>query len=582
MSSRFKLGRDNPTGPPRPTARPQASQPPLPKLKRPAPPNRADAWHGPGASGPPAHLPLTVARALGLPGLPRQRVARLDARAAAAAAVVALAYPTLEAVVARFQSEALPSPLVRYAIKSLVTANIRFEALAPQLAGRSIMRPQTPMQQAQLQSIGKELLQSLIALVPRPVSETKLACRGGAERIYRQAFGHVARGPDGAFVSTFGQTLSSDAIKYETKAPNTYMRHYNANLGSVVAGGDLILVRSARTDSSQRLDELLVFGAAQAGPGQLHPIEGSSLRTYRPVIISAMDLSPRKALATRLQKVTTGHGEVETRFLQDQSAAIQHLFADKPFVLRNIDGRLIRIERPVRLNLPFSAQAQNARNVALSRRHNAAGAHVLFAALVQRWQQAAPDSAERQLAAQMGLCNSDRDRQTWLRHSLPLALVARLSPQGRQALTFLRLTLAGYDLHGRRQVDRLASGRDLLHLRQLLRTCGMVPHVQCKSGQDRTLSMLSTWIMADMFEHRHGVAFAGLKKRGQQNAWSWARRLFSRVAEDFGEDPIKLTRGDKGKVKWALAKRTAHPWAQALYTGTTNRLGQARKIVGRP
>jgi hypothetical protein len=484
-----------------------------------------------------------------------------------------LPYPSRRSLAATYQTRKVDAFGVRQVLGHVAAADPRFlGAGLPGFVGLP-MTHLSPLAQQLLNRQKGALTQDLVALSRRPQQELTLKM-GERSVCYQQSFGHVQKRSSGALVVVPGRTLSSDAIKRDRKKANAYMRDYNANLGCVHRGDDLVLVRSARIDTVRRLEEQLIYGAVQAAAGDNPGPQGfAAARPYRPALISLLDLSPRKAWAMRLKRLLCGRGEVETEFLQRQNAAIEALFGDAPSLRRSVNGRQYVLLRPLSFNLAMSAQAKHPHHLTLSRRYNAPAAHALFAELANVWARGEPGPLT-DMGMRMQGCTTAAQRLSyvsgWTQRSVAML------PAGEQAaLEFLKLTLSHLDLRGAVQFDATAPGHELLLLQQALAAVGRVPHVSCKSGQDRTLSGLSILLLGDAFARLVGRPFAALPGREGASGLQAARALFTQAANRFGSQSIRLVRGygRSGRAKWALFKARAHPWPQAFFIPAGNQLG---------
>ena len=471
-------------------------------------------------------------------------------------------YPTEDTLVERYQPGCLDLPGV---LQRITQADPRFACLPLRRADREAdpaVSPRPP----------KGLVDDLVAINPRNNEVLSLTLPGGRRRIYQQTFGHVGRTPAGALQSHGGTTLSSKAIKRDHRRQNAYMRDYNANLGSIgVDQGPQLMVRSGRSDTPTRLEELLAFGAAGAGKKQKLPPDEEGRLIYRPVLMSAMDMSFTKAVWMQLRRLFGKPPDIERAFLRRQQRAIDRLFGKASFIERRIDGKVFRLERPTVFNLPFSSRANSARTIRRARRRNRPAYQALLSQLVTVWN----DSKNRTTPAMRRLVdllqNSDdlASQRAWLRlPELDPNCLHGLSDAERMALQALKLGLTGRSLDGKKQEDPLSPGHELLQLQQAWRQAGMMPHLQCKSGLDRTRTGVAILMMGDMFRVRHGERlFDPLDPANLAANAAEAQRLFTQAAQTFGTASIKMVRGmaSRGTGEWRLGRRGAHPFPQAYY-----------------
>jgi hypothetical protein len=348
-------------------------------------------------------------------------------------------------------------------------------------------------------------------------------------------------------------TLSSRLGKRGFRSGNAFVRQYNANLGVIATGDTPLLVRSGCTDSAKKLEELLFFGAACAGPAG---------EDYRPVIISAMDRSPFKDIVTRLQ------GQSETDLLDAILHAARTLFGRSATLERVLpDGRRLVVHRPLLLNCVFSGQARDPENLLAARRTNAPAMVRLAHDLAAVWLRVAADPATTACATRLRVARHEASLVAALMEPATAALAARMPARDRLALTAVTVGLTGSDFHGDAYLRPEDPGWELVLWTHLLRRTGRACHIQCKSGEDRTLSMVGMLCAADAYERQVGQPCDPRVVEGRSADLRLIGALFSEAADTFGADPIRDVRGLSGQVKWSLqgSDLVSHPVPQALY-----------------
>ncbi|HET6346218.1 MAG TPA: hypothetical protein VFH51_14885, partial [Myxococcota bacterium] len=344
----------------------------------------------------------------------------------------------------------------------------------------------------------------------------------------------------------------------------TYLRYYNANLAAVHLDNALLLVRSGRSDTVAKVEELLLFGAIQ------RTAPDADAQPYQAAIISGLDRSWLKTWTARL----TGLLEDERPYLARQHAAVDALFGARQERAYAVAGaRTLHIRRPLLIRLPFSAQARTPLNIYFARRANRPAGLALFDALAA---QARGSPWGRAMAA----CTSPHAKRAWLRGvGRQRGWEALPAPDGA-ALHGLSLLCTGRDLAGRRYLRPADPGYELILIHSLLARCGMTPHVQCKSGLDRALTMTATLSAAALYARLRGAPLDPATVRRDAGDMSLLRWLFTGAANRLGADPIQRVRGVGAGAKWGVRGlgRATHPVPAALYLPFDSAIGQR----GRP
>lgn len=449
-------------------------------------------------------------------------------------------YPTLQTLRHELHLRGLTPADARAVIAHSIASN-------PRLAGdvnlSGYIQQDLPLKASQaawLKKHGKRLRQDLVALKRRQPS----VFVSTNKRPFVQRFAHLDALGGGLYQTTWDQTLSSEAIKGDSAPGRASQRSHNANLAGIFHVGRLSLVRSARSDSSERLMELLAFGAAFSS--QDKPFKGA--------IITALDGSPSKDIVTRL------FGESEVDMLAQQKAALAAMFAGGNEVGVNYEDRQQRrIAEPVVLRSVMSAQGNSRQNRLQARKINASAMQTLWPEMSDRFSQS--NNAAVRLVGKAMLSAQTLDAQKALLRDVDFRAAAQ-DTQGtaRWALDALALNLEGATLSGQTFLEGRDAPLEALMLFAVLDACGRTPCVQCKSGQDRTLSLASLRIAAqaqDTFARTTPDAFDVAPLQAD----------FTSAAARFGAGPIRDVRGAGGHVKWGFDKRglASHPVPRALY-----------------
>lgn len=399
----------------------------------------------------------------------------------------------------------------------------------------------------------RRVTDELVALAHRESTSITVYADGRPLRC-TESSGHMEV-RDGVFTLILGQTLSSNSAKRERPGDAGFAQHYNANLSVIRLEGVPVVVRSGRSDGPEKLEELLAFGAAHAP---------ADTTTYRSAVISAMDDGVLKSWLCRL----VGAGDERT-YLAHQRQGIAALFPiGTSRTVRLADGRTVALAKPYHFNLVFSAQARNPLYIWWSRRSNLEAALALF----DRFAQVVPHAM---LADAMNDADTLAAKARIFARVVPL-IGEELSRADWLACSALSLYITGKDLEGQRHLGPTGPGAELLLLGQLLKRCGVTPHVQCKSCQDRGPAMAAELVACDLFAAvRQDTLSTPAEFMHNAGDMSLLRWFFTQVADTFFAQHIRSARGVRGKVKWRLNAwfGFGHPVPQALYLPYNSTLG---------
>jgi hypothetical protein len=132
-------------------------------------------------------------------------------------------------------------------------------------------------------------------------------------------------------------------------------------------------------------------------------------------------------------------------------------------------------------------------------------------------------------------------------------LRTQLPAKEELALRALELTLTGSMEDGERLLGDRDPGREYLLVTHLLDVTNTAVTAQCKSGEDRTLTLVSLKVAQNAFERQTGRPFDPMSSPDHEDTLLM-RQLFTDAANTFGENMVKIVRGydsAKGKAKWS-------------------------------
>ena len=475
-------------------------------------------------------------------------------------AMPALSYPDLQQLTSRHLKEfKVTQDEVYWLASQIIAKDPRFQyymtEIPPEVQPPSERRQKSLFKQKQLTHL---LTQDLVGLVRRP---TDRVGQNGA--IYVQRCGQMLTRPSGSMELAPDTTLSSIAVKNDQKMGNEYMLFYNANLASVVEGTRTICGRSGRTDTARKLEELLVFNALSslsAAKGDFSKATGfhtdpySNTPYFRMALTTAMDLSPLKSFANQLLP----QGEDERQFIANIEESIQNLFQNRQSITRSVlhQGKALEltIARPLLFNITMSGQSNTPRNIDAHRVFNRPTGLDLALQLFSQWIQ---ESDGRRSIAQM-LTNAhigkgpSLEEDTFWNSPMIQATRLTLSPKQQLVLDALQVIFTGHDSAGTSLRQPRDPGKEFILLSHLLDETNIALSAQCKSGQDRTLTLTALRVACAAFEHERNAPFDPRLPPDHPDVIRF-RELFTESANQFGQNMVKLVRGydsKTGRAKW--------------------------------
>jgi len=461
-------------------------------------------------------------------------------------------YPSMETLLSHYvgKNDATLEEL-QWVAHDVSAKDSRFEFGMSEKASAHTAPPKA--RQKKLHALEKPILQDLIGLIQRPHDRVTLGSTP-----YEQGCGHVQVGESGAMKMVPDFTISSDAIKKDHKAFNQHMREYNANLASVTAEGSVVTGRSARTDTAVKLEELLVFNAMESlrvsdgDPAKAVGIQAepeSGQLQYSMALSTAMDLSFVKGVVT---SILPG-GEDEREFIAKMEKSVEELFGESSMITRRVEiggqEKSIQIQRPLLINMTMSGQSGSKRNIQGHRSFNQASMERLGAKLCAQLKAGTPAQQVVANGLEKILGGETAGRpELWKKPSF-ISLQTELSPKEQLALKALELTMTGSVGDEKLEGDR-DPGREYLLVGHLLDVTNTAVTAQCKSGEDRTLTLVSLKVAQNAFERQTGRPYDPMSSSDNTDT-VLMRELFTDAANALGENMVKIVRGfDSGKAKW--------------------------------
>lgn len=406
---------------------------------------------------------------------------------------------------------------IRTAIENLQKSDIRFtgthpyfqldekfQTLLEQLTGGSPeeISPEeiSPEKMAKLQA---EIATDLVGLVTRkeleadPIKDGTYLC---------QKSGHIENSTfqqDGKTISSLLQKSEKDVAEIANHAVIVLKDQHGKS-------DEVVVSRSSRTDTTQKIRDksradIQLRLESQSKKGL---VKRDGYYEYQRVDTTFMDTNLFKSLATtfrsgvrNLKAAVTGQKlspvENERKFIQNKRKAVEELWKGAKSDERGryiehtfINGEKVREYEPLVTNFVFSGQANKSENIARARRENCKHAQLLFMRILQNRM---PDS--RCLQAK----NSD-ELASYIRED-----IARVSdPNLKSAFRAMLVHLTGKDEKGTNYDTTDGSDQQFLLFKLLADLAEVAFTVECKSGNDRSLTGVGLVCAAKEWEKSHG------------------------------------------------------------------------------
>ena len=278
------------------------------------------------------------------------------------------AYPTLLQLVAQRVNQKFTTDDLKGLVNGIIVSDPRFDSKILPFAD---VEPVSLKNMARFRKWVHDVVDELVSVMRREINTLRITTPDGSIA-YTQRFGHIEKqGQTWRHVPDV--TLSSDGIKHDWERRNAYMLQFNANLATLYVGSRVLITRSARSDTPQRLTEVLLMDAVARREAALRG-DRPPPEVYEGAIVSALDLCPLKALVLKLIG-----GENELEMLHHQQRAEEAVFGVSPELACQLEsGDTLTLRKPYLLELPFSGRADRPHNIERARRYNGPALERLF------------------------------------------------------------------------------------------------------------------------------------------------------------------------------------------------------------
>ncbi len=406
------------------------------------------------------------------------------------------------------------------------------------------------------------VLDQLVQFIQRPTVEVKVGTS-----TYEQAAGHYQE-VDGK--GEFSNTTDS-SITLKDGASDEHLAHVNANSAYVkTSDNQYIAGRSARSDTPGRILDLVQTNCFASMGSENQPgltLNDDGTYTYLLSITSGQDRSIAKETAAK-----TGWGENEVSSIRDIEQSIDDLWpSDDPLIMM-IDGKEVKVLKPLFKTQVLSGEGKRPLvNVIPSNREaNRKIADREFQLLKNEMKPKEGDSPELKMLSdifdhddfpesvpdnfkngevftQINAMANGKEKTVLMKRYFALEAVC-VNATGR--------TLEGEPMEksGDKTQDALNQGKVMMFDMYLHEVLNIAEAYQCKSGCDRTLTLMSMKTALHEFEKSNGRPFNPMCMKGElcktndKDHNSFAS-IFRGVAKGFGENILMPVRG-KMEVKW--------------------------------
>lgn len=419
------------------------------------------------------------------------------------------------------------------------------------------------------QKIEKHLRNDLVGLLHRSPSIVEF----NDTVTFTQQQGHISQRENGALEFLPGKTLSAELQKTEVEVRET------ANLGTISTGDKVILTRSSRTDTPEKITEKSVADIAERlSKGQLEPDENGNYN-YQRVDVTFIDKSFLKAIATQVitgikavvskMKGKSSPIENERQFLYNKRAAIKQMwnskdvktdkgrkYLERQVVFAAKDGGVkkevtVREYKPIVINHVMSGQAKKPKgvmkifgnNVKAARKDNMDAYTQLFGTVIKKH----TGSATLDIAFENYQAEPSKENRTALLSNLidfiPMAKAEH--PQLAIGLEAALMLIKGTDADEKSIDDARGSGLQFLATAILTDLAGHALSVECKSGNDRTATGIALKMALVKYEEIKGKPFD--IQHANEAEMNDFKGYFVTSMQEFGRPNVLASRGKGGK-----------------------------------
>ena len=327
--------------------------------------------------------------------------------------------------------------------------------------------------------IHKQVMDDLVSLYQRPVTTFQM---GKSTLVQQNA--HIEMSEDGIVGKVvWNKTPSSESQKRkETPTEN------NCNLGVIQRDGEIMGLRTARPDDRQRIMELLMLGylSSKNSSNQLGIIQDTDPPQFQLSLITALDLNLLKSVFVRNMK---GKLNDERAALKEIKNILDQTWGSKKFIeLTVIDEHgqphSFHALKPLVKNIVMSGQSKKSNNLTNARESNLEDSHREFDLL----RKSIPKKSSFYTAVET-FSNLDA-----FFTGLKDIKVVDLTNEDKKiylALLAAKINITGKDFQGKSLEKEYTPAFEAILNHILYATINVLPVDSCKSGNDRTLQLIS-------------------------------------------------------------------------------------------
>jgi hypothetical protein len=447
-----------------------------------------------------------------------------------------------------------------------------------------------------MQKLQKQVATELVGLCTREEVEAPVMNDG---TYMCQASGHVDNNgrftADGKTISSLLQKEEKNVLEIANHAVITVKNQHNEP-------EEVVLSRSARTDTAQKiLDksradiQSRLQSRSQNGLTEKVNPDGSLYYEYQRVDVTLMDSNILKSVATTmrsgvknikasLSRKKTSPIENERAFVRNKKQAVDEVWKGKDakidtatsrrYIEHIFGDKVVREYEPHVVNFVFSGQAKKPENVARARQENIGPAIVLFETILKN-AKLSEDIKQKYVEAFKNKNSNERNKL--LVKYIEEDLKGLPSGSLKSAFRAMLVMLTGKDEAQKNYDNRDGSDQQFLLFNLLSEMAGTALSVECKSGNDRSLTAVSLVCSAKEWKRQHdNQLYDPTQHPKDSHEFKAFQHSFNSYAIAFGPQNLLAARGPgkNGKPDLKTGKSPVFmKYAQGLDT-TFNILGR--------
>ncbi len=380
---------------------------------------------------------------------------------------------------------------------------------------------------------------------------------------------------DGKTVSSLLQKTDATVCEIANHAVITLGDSHNSN-------DEVVLSRSARTDTADKIDkksladiQARLDSTSKNGLVKVNNSDGSYHYEYQRVDISLMDANVLKSIATTLRSgirnfksimkgEKTSPVENERRFLRNKKRGIKEIWnkkeskvdpaSNRRYIERTCSETVNGVKQEVKVreyeplvsNFVFSGQAKKPDNVKSARLGNIEPAVALLRTMVENTQDL------QKYKDTFDLSPTKRNKR--LVELIEIDLKSEVLPENtKSALRAVLITLTGLDENKKNYDTKEGSGQQFLAFALLSEVANAAKSIECKSGNDRSLTAVALLCSAKEWQRNHEGNLYDPTQETDHSSFSTFKNSFNKYVTAFGPQNLLAARGvgenDKADLK---------------------------------